>query len=86
VHYTAQQTAAPVDHVVLDAHFFERLPVQPMTCAHCGRTDTIMGSMSTASGRVQLCHANKDGTKSDPDCYHLVTVWGEKLGSRLEKS
>lgn len=57
------------------------------TCSHCGRTDTVMGTMfMSVRGRPEvylLCHANLDGTKSDPDCYHLVTVCKETLGARL---
>jgi hypothetical protein len=57
-----------------------------MKCAHCGRSadadGRVMGSLSYGMFAVKLCHANTDGTKSDPDCYHLVTVAGEKLGLR----
>jgi hypothetical protein len=46
-------------------------------CGRCGRGDDerVMGQLN----RVPLCHANLDGTKSDPDCYHLVTVYGEPM-------
>jgi hypothetical protein len=45
-------------------------------CAHCGRTDTVKGSVSTWGCRafVYLCHG------TDPDCHHLVTG-GHELGS-----
>ena len=35
-----------------------------------------MGVVFRADNRepIKLCHANLDGTKADPDCYHLVTV------------
>jgi hypothetical protein len=53
-------------------------------CDHCGRTDTIKGQMGRGPERqpFQLCHANPDGTKSTPDCYHLVTTHSEFIGSR----
>ncbi|AOT26089.1 hypothetical protein SEA_SABBB_82 [Mycobacterium phage Sabbb] len=48
-------------------------------CARCGRADSVFGSWTyfVAPGRmrtVYLCHANQDGTKADPDCYHLATT------------
>jgi hypothetical protein len=51
-------------------------------CGHCGRTDTVMGTQSWSRNQVALCHANRDGTKADPDCYHLVTTGAELLGQR----
>lgn len=42
-------------------------------CAHCGRTDTIMGHLSCGMISVGLCHAEPDGDRADPDCYHLVS-------------
>lgn len=64
-------------------------------CAHCGRTsdERVMAKrymgircesapMLNISVGQNLCHANLDGTKADPDCYHLVTVRGEKVGAR----
>ena len=55
-------------------------------CAHCGRTDTIMGHLSCGMVSVGLCQAEPDGDRADPDCYHLVSVWGEKLGSRISRA
>lgn len=65
-------------------------------CDHCGRdsNDRVMGhrtwTMECPAAPLlnrqvtqDLCHANLDGTKADPDCYHLVTIGVEKLGSRL---
>ncbi|ACF34208.1 hypothetical protein Kostya_41 [Mycobacterium phage Kostya] len=48
-------------------------------CARCGRADSVFGSWTyfVAPDRmrtVYLCHANQDGTKTDPDCYHLATT------------
>ncbi len=52
-------------------------------CDHCGRT---MGDFAGGSGRLtragttfRFCHPNDP---SRPDCYHLVTVWSEEIGSR----
>lgn len=28
---------------------------------------------------ISLCHSNLDGTKADPDCFHLVVVGGEPM-------
>jgi hypothetical protein len=49
-----------------------------LRCGRCGRSsdERIMGRGNRG---VPLCHANRDGTKSDPDCYHLVTVYGEPM-------
>ncbi|QXN72954.1 hypothetical protein SEA_SUNSHINE924_78 [Mycobacterium Phage Sunshine924] len=54
-------------------------------CARCGRADSVFGSWTyfVAPDRmrtVYLCHANQDGTKTDPDCYHLATTSGTDLG------
>lgn len=54
-------------------------------CDHCGRTGRVAGFLSRPGDQqhpFRLCHANPDGTKSVPDCYHLVTVHGERLGIR----
>jgi len=56
-------------------------------CDHCGRTcGDFAGGHSTISKIVDgqwttydLCHPNEAGR---PDCYHLVTVWGEELGAQ----
>lgn len=47
-------------------------------CVRCGRGSNER-IMALGPGRKFLCHANLDGTKSDPDCYHLFTVYGDKL-------
>ncbi|AEK09292.1 hypothetical protein FGG24_gp79 [Mycobacterium phage JC27] len=54
-------------------------------CARCGRADSVFGSWTyfVAPDRmrtVYLCHANQDGTKTDPDCYHLATTSGTEVG------
>lgn len=43
-------------------------------CGHCG--EQMRGAASI--GDVPVCHPSWDG----PDCYRLVTVYGEALGSR----
>lgn len=57
------------------------------TCAHCGRLcgdyEGGYAGVPDERGRVrQVCHPNVIGR---PDCYRLVTVYHEKLGSRLPK-
>lgn len=51
----------------------------PTLCAHCGRVcgDRIGGHASVEGQPV--CHPN---FSDRPDCYHLVTVYGEELGKR----
>ena len=62
-------------------------------CDHCGREREIMAGMSTSIGgrvrvRYNLCHPNgadhpvyeKNG--NNPDCYRLVTIYNEPIGSR----
>lgn len=46
-------------------------------CGRCGRTseERVMGS----TRGISLCHGNLDGTKADPDCFHLVVVGGEPM-------
>ena len=53
-------------------------------CDHCGRTDTVVAAMVAGGAKVRLCHAERDGRTSNPDCYHLVTTCAEKLGARLD--
>lgn len=51
------------------------------TCVHCGR---ICGDGAGGYGTVEgqpVCHPN---APDRPDCYRLVTVYREKLGSRKE--
>lgn len=50
-------------------------------CARCGRTDAVFGVVWTrpthgSRETMLLCHGNPDGTKADPDCYHIVTTGG----------
>ncbi len=52
-----------------------------MACSRCGRTDTVTGSHTKqlafgVTKTQRLCHANPDGTKAEPDCYHIVTTGG----------
>lgn len=57
-----------------------------MKCTHCGRTETVKGWVVWRGIEAHLCHANPDGTKSDPDCYHLVTLGIEQIGSRWNEA
>jgi hypothetical protein len=45
-------------------------------CAHCGR---LLPRFEAAIGDAQVCHPNDPNL---PDCYHLITVYHEELGSR----
>lgn len=48
------------------------------TCAHCGKQFRIGGSLYRDGSTYPLCHPNEG-----LDCYHLVTVYGEEIGSRM---
>jgi hypothetical protein len=49
-------------------------------CAHCG--NQVRGYAITQGQRV--CHTGTVPAQSEPlDCYRLVTVYGEELGSRM---
>jgi hypothetical protein len=53
-------------------------------CAHCGRVcgdfDGGWATVTDLAGKsVPVCHPNALGR---PDCYSLVTVYHERLGSR----
>lgn len=42
-----------------------------------------MGGLVYRGGtRFNLCHPNETNR---PDCYHLVTVYGEQVGARMEE-
>lgn len=48
-------------------------------CAHCGRSFEDQTGHGSVKGQV-VCHPRiPDG----PDCYRLITVYGEEIGSRL---
>jgi hypothetical protein len=52
-------------------------------CAHCGKTAT---GHATINGR-HVCHTSTQPPTLDPiDCYRLVTVYGETLGSRITQT
>ena len=55
-------------------------------CSHCGRTETVCGWALWRGVEAHLCHANPDGTRSNPDCYHLVTLGVEQLGARWNEA
>lgn len=66
---------------------------KPLTCDHCGRQrQTMAGSSELGlTGERQtyrLCHPDfadhpiYEPNGNNPDCYRLVTVYGEILGSR----
>lgn len=48
-------------------------------CAHCGKRFKVGGSLYTGGVDYPLCHPDEG-----LDCYHLVTVHGEEIGSRKE--
>jgi hypothetical protein len=53
-----------------------------VTCAHCGaRTRDWEGGWASVEGQP-VCHPN---TSDRLDCYRLVTVYGQKLGSIREE-
>lgn len=61
-------------------------------CDHCGRRRLIMAGMSTHEGgrwlRYNLCHPDfadhpvYEPNGNNPDCYRLVTIYKEPIGSR----
>ncbi|WP_433568039.1 hypothetical protein ACQP1O_43115 (plasmid) [Nocardia sp. CA-151230] len=56
---------------------------RPFECDHCGRTagdfEGGASSMSRGGDSWRFCHPN---VHDRPDCYRLVTVYGEEIGSR----
>ena len=51
-------------------------------CGHCGRPRTGYGSV----GGIALCHTGTLPPQGEPlDCYRLVTVYREPLGSRITR-
>ena len=48
-----------------------------ITCAHCGREKLIPWTGSASVNGQYVCHPNVDWL---PDCYRLVTVYGQELG------
>ncbi|AQT25894.1 hypothetical protein SimranZ1_82 [Mycobacterium phage SimranZ1] len=60
-------------------------------CARCGRADSVFGSWTyfVAPDRmrtVYLCHANQDGAKADPDCYHLATTLRDPMPDHYDQN
>lgn len=51
------------------------------SCAHCGKRFEVGGSLHTGGVEYPLCHPDEG-----LDCYHLVTVYGEEIGSRKGNS
>lgn len=52
---------------------------RPGNCVHCGRKLTPQAGYANVAGGA-VCHPRiPDG----PDCYHLITVYGEERGKRL---
>lgn len=49
------------------------------TCAHCGKRFQVGGSLTRDGKTYPLCHPDEG-----LDCYHLVTVYGEEIGSRKQ--
>lgn len=52
---------------------------EQQTCAHCGRPIDADSGYASIDMRP-VCHPDKPDR---PDCYRLVTAYGEHLGSRL---
>ena len=50
-----------------------------VTCRHCGRKIRDWEGGWAAINGNPVCHPN---SSDRPDCYRLVTVYGEELGSR----
>lgn len=48
-------------------------------CEHCGRLAGNYGGGWARVGEARVCHPNVAGR---PDCYRLITVYGEPVGSR----
>jgi hypothetical protein len=48
-------------------------------CEHCGRLAGNYGGGWAAVGEARVCHPNVAGR---PDCYRLITVYGEPVGAR----
>lgn len=48
------------------------------TCAHCGNQFDIGGSLYLDGVDYPVCHPDEG-----QDCYRLVTVYGEPVGSRM---
>jgi hypothetical protein len=58
-------------------------PPRPIYCTHCGRTCANFEGGYATIGNQPVCHPN---VEDRPDCYRLVTVYKEVLGSRLHES
>jgi hypothetical protein len=57
----------------------------PPNCAHCGKTFPP-GRPSAYVKGAYVCHADWKGgveLSRQDDCYRLVMIYGESLGSRL---
>lgn len=57
------------------------MAAEDVECERCGRTDGVFGIVwrRTEFGTREtafLCHGNLDGSKAEPDCYHIVTTGG----------
>lgn len=55
----------------------------PYACGHCGRPcGDLAGGYAVVPGNVRVCHPNEPDR---PDCYRLITVYGEVVGVRLSE-
>lgn len=55
----------------------------PICCAHCGRMIDAAAGHAKVSPDTYVCHPRiPDG----PDCYKLLTVYGEELGDRMNQA
>lgn len=58
------------------------MAIEPAACAHCGKARVLLGSINGA----RVCHTDwkrELPVAEQDDCYRLVTVYGEPLGSRI---
>ncbi len=73
-----RRIGAVVDGPVFDAGALRRRA--DGECGHCGNPRNGLGRV----GGVRVCHTGTLPPTDDPiDCYRLVTVYGEPLGSRI---
>lgn len=55
----------------------------PYECGHCGRPCGNLEGGFAVVGATRVCHPN---VSDRPDCYHLITVHNEQIGTRLHET